>query len=311
MSVPSSFNKNKRAVLLYSIATILLSLTQHIGDRLTQSVMEVPLSIRVSIAVIGLLLAAFYYAFGFVRDVEVARMINSEVVDGTGAEGLKVRLDQLASRLEEVGIQISSTSTQYLMFHTDMTRLGSDLVTAFQEPDRALERISNQAEPEFRSSLSHDPQLRQQMSTNPLDDFVQTRLRQMIEGAVAHQLYATGEAVRDIVSRLDDESGSRLMVNRAFEDSINSLESQIKRFTDRITRLSSRIDIGTRRMFKWWDVGTPLLLLCVATISALPSIRQFILEDAVKTIQEYGASFAPSPAPAISAPYRPLTGGVR
>lgn len=237
LQVPETFHRLKRTLLLLCSVLIVLGLAKGAETRELKLTM-VDVSLHIEIIRSLLWLAALYYLAGFIMEVRIVRLINSEAMLGAGMKTVEGVFGKISTNIA------AAQSTIEQSVKTVTERLHSTLEASSVENPLTI-YLKELGDP---SSPYRDPNLANRMTD--LEHRVSNALReqQQVNGRIESAATLMSNAVRDYDQR-----------QAKFASMLSHLEKDFG-------RLSRRIH-GDRRLSFWaWEIGGAVGAFAIATI---------------------------------------------
>jgi hypothetical protein len=237
LQVPDTFHRLKRTLLLFCSILIVLGLAQGAETRELKLTM-VDVSLHIELIRSLLWLAAVYYLIGFVMEVRIVRLINSEAMLGAGMKSVENAFAKIGRRIEEAQSTIDAAVTRT----TDQLKPIQDAITPHNPLSVVISELA------ATKNILVDPS-------------TVTRL-----SAMEHRL---GEAI------MEQQEQGRTIQHLATGMS-NAVDEYVKRRAEMVDllqrlerdfgKLSRRIH-GDRRLSFWaWEIGGATSAFFIATV---------------------------------------------
>lgn len=240
MTIPESFHRVKRTVLLFASAIVLVSFSQSTNPSsitLLGSSVTLPKGLFV-----GLLLAALiYYVITFRFEADVATRLNAEVMS-RGQSSYQAAIKALADELRSLGIQTHHPVRFYLETRLPAVQTFHGL---YQNAGRDLTALIREKAPATGSFIPGDEWLRQPVQS-AVAEYFDVPPAPLTDAHLQELLAKIGEqevAIAEVIKKLD----------AAHDD---------------MTKLNSAILGGRRISFMWLEIRATYAFAFVAVICA-------------------------------------------
>lgn len=241
--VPETFHRLKRTVMLLCGVLIVLAFSNGVDDQ-TLKLTMVEIKLPIELIRWMLWLSAIYYFVGFVTEVQVVRVVNSEAMLGAGMKTVDRAMAKIGRTVSDFDRKMTSAAAyiETSLDSLEVTGIGPDIENFDKVWKEYIGRISNPL-----------------IERSRVEEMYHRTLE--VEASHARRLEAMDEILTGISARVAEGTAAR-----------NELQAYIARTHNELNTLSRRI-VGERRVSFWmWEVGGASAAFVFATLFSAPRL---------------------------------------